>query len=308
MGNVVPHPMNFFTPFLPFFYVSGGIMASTTASSQSSQSAYASLTASARQARTHAADAKRTEFEARMAYVNRCAEQLALQLHKAIEPYVVRACKYKNDDGSDRKPWAGTMISFTGPDDEGRLPKYPVCFCTPQFDDGSREFDPSVPVFVNARGEMFPQEPKPAGGFPVLDGDDKRIPISLCFVGYKTEGLSFQQTHDELAKRGVESVLVRLHKMLNAESPTAVYLNYIGQGRVQVSIAWSPESFEAYQNKNANNHAEAKGKEPRGWNYAICLPARGAKQTLRPRYNRRSERTDESAEGGAPARTTRTHA
>lgn len=220
---------------------------------------YALRMTSARQARADAerADAERVEFKSRMAYVNRCAEQLAVQLYNALQPYVMRACKFK---------CAGTMISFIRPDEKGWLPEYPVCFSLPQNDNDSRKFDPTIPVFVNARGEMFPQESD--GDLPVLEGDDKRIPISLCFIGYKADGLTLRQSHNNLTKRGIKSVLVHLYEMLNAEYQTAVYLNYIERGCFQVSIAWEPYRFEEIMTRKANRH---EGMETRGWKCAICL-------------------------------------
>lgn len=255
---------------------------------------YASLVSAAMQSSEQVSKQSDELFRSRMAYANRVSEAVASRLLKDMVPFVKRACAFKNDDGSVRRSWAGCFISFLPSGSEAvvpeELPRYPVCFGNVLPDtnrDGSvTVYDDRVMVFANARGELFPQQKKPVGGFPVLSGDDIRIPLARVFLGYKSdECRTSDQTHADLAKRGVKSVLVRLHETLNASSPASVFCSFIGNGRFQVALAWDLPRFIAFQNSNAHRRAEKAGKEPRDWNFAIHLPAKGIGSTVRPRFD-----------------------
>jgi len=221
-------------------------------------------------------------YEARNAYADKVAQALAQRLFDNSIGYVRRACAFKHDDGSSAKPRAGCFIAFTEPDDTGF---YPSCFVKPQPDDGSEL--PLDPAFADAQGNVFPQEHKPDGGFPKLDGDSHRIPISTVFVGWRREGADLASCHDDLASRGVKSVPIRLAELFSASgTPTDVFLSYKRPGKkFQLAISWDPDRFVAAQNAHFARVAKDNGNPHRDWSYAIHIKSQGLKSSTRPRYN-----------------------
>lgn len=195
-------------------------------------------------------------FQQKMVYADRVALALAQKLADRAQDLVDRDSRLKH-------PRSGGILTF-----HDRPAGFPASFANPSRFEDSNPFNM---VYADALGNVFPQEQRPVDGFPALEGDLRRIPISQVVLGFRSKDKSRKSrvadSHSNLKSRGVTSVLIRLHQLLNQSAPTAVYLNSTGHGSFTIEIAWLPQAYELNQ-VNLFHH-----KFNRVWSPALTLPA-----------------------------------
>ena len=178
---------------------------------------------------------RHTDYLARMAYVNKVSRALAQRLYSRVFDTIKTAFDSTKAKGLPSPP--STILSFS---DACLFVGLPV--------KSSGPFDPSIPVFADANGDVFPQEISPDGGFPVLAGDLHRIPISQCIFGF-TSGPS-------LTERGISPLLDLLHSLLNSESYTALYLVSSGHAKLCIHIVWDVDRFVYNQTARSSKYGK----------------------------------------------------
>ena len=215
------------------------------------------------------------EFREKAQYADRCAGALASALMSHAMRCVETACtvvplsaEEQSEGKRERKSRPGCLLSLT----EGYT--Y-FTFGSPVHTVPKDGYDDRVMVFCNAKGEMFPQQVRPEGGFGELTGDSRRIPISQIVNGYDTKGRNYVDKHENLAERGIQSVLKRMVSLLNKELTDksaskmqfSAYVSYVGNMRYAVHLVWDEHRFLSQMNFNARKRYDnGKGRTPT-WTY-----------------------------------------